>query len=116
MITQSIHDHTPSKILIDGVEQDSATLLEMTAKRGITITATRHHQNLREALLSPTLQTLLGVSTDEQSSTPSKRSRAVFSTAIEIHDKGQFYVYSNVNQATEQLLRGEAPTGKNISQ
>lgn len=115
ILKEAIRNHGPEEILMDEVGYNGdVPLLVQAARFGVTVIATVHGKILQDILLNPALIPLVGVSIDERTGEPVKRSKAVFETAIEVHGKGQFYIHRNVDKAIQQLLKGEVPEGEKI--
>ncbi|MBZ9751811.1 AAA family ATPase [Deinococcus sp. HMF7604] len=112
-----IRNHGPEEILMDEVGYNGdVPLLVSASKNGLRVIATMHGKVLLDVMENPPLLPLLGITIDERTGEPKRRSAACFSLAIEVRGKGKYMVYENVNQAVDAMLAGEDPDGLQVGQ
>lgn len=114
-LKRGIRNHGPSEVLMDEVGYNGDVPLLMNASRaGVSAIATVHGSILEDVKNNLDLCPLLGIVEDQRTGEYRKRSDPCFDTAIEVHGKGKFRVFTNLNEQVNRLMRSEQLEGIEI--
>jgi stage III sporulation protein SpoIIIAA len=119
VMIEAVENHNPEVIVIDEIGRELEAMAARTiAERGVQLIGTAHGNTLENLLLNPTLSDLVGgiesvtLSDDEarrrgtQKTVLERRSPPTFDVLVEIQDRNQIAVQSDVSAAVDALLRG----------
>ncbi len=129
VMIEAVENHMPEVIIIDEIGTELEALAAKTiAERGVQLVGTAHGNYLESLIKNPILSDLVGgiqyvtLGDDEakrrgtQKSILERKAAPAFKVAIEIHERHQWIIHENVDQAVDQLLQGSCfLTQKRIS-
>lgn len=109
VLLEAIINKSPTHVIGDeiGSEADVQQVLTI-AKRGAMMIATVHGKTLEEVLNNPVLHPLLG---NPDFKAQRRTTPTTFDAIIEVRERGGLYTYRDSDQAVDEHLRGEAPSG-----
>ncbi len=120
VMIEAVENHMPQVIVIDeiGTELEAAAARTI-AERGVQLIGTAHGNNLDNLMLNPTLSDLIGgiqsvtLGDEEarrrrsQKSVLERKAPPTFDVVVEIQDRDQVIVHSDVAETVDSLLRGD---------
>ena len=125
VMIEAVENHMPEVIIIDEIGTELEAQASRTiAERGVQLIGTAHGQLLENLMANPTLSDLVGgiqsvtLGDDEarrrgtQKTVLERKQPPTFDVLIEIRSWDEVLVYSNVGEAVDSLLAGEAPEGE----
>ncbi|MGE5706731.1 MAG: AAA family ATPase, partial [Bacteroidota bacterium] len=122
IMIQAVENHMPEVIVIDEIgTMEEAAAARTIAERGVQLIATAHGNSIENLLMNPTLSDLVGgiqsvtLSDEEarrrgtQKTILERKAPPTFDVAVEIQDRDQVVVHSDVAEVVDLLLRGTPP-------
>ena len=110
----AVRNHGPSVIIADEIGYESdAEVIATIAQRGVKVIATGHGTRLSDIVGNKHLRGLVG---DPDASQKRRLSDPVFQQALEIRQRGEFYLHADVAASVDALLEGREPPGKWLHQ
>ncbi|MBN1317546.1 MAG: AAA family ATPase [Anaerolineales bacterium] len=122
VMIEAVENHNPEVIIIDEIGRElEAAAARTIAERGVQLVGTAHGRTMDNLLLNPTLSDLVGgiesvtLSDEEarrrgtQKTVLERRAPPTFTILIEIQDRQQLIVHSDVAKAVDAGLRGNQP-------
>jgi stage III sporulation protein SpoIIIAA len=122
VMIEAVENHMPQVIVIDEIGTEAEALAARTiAERGVQLIGTAHGQTLENLLMNPTLSDLMGgisavTLSDEEARRRGTRKTVLerkapptFDVLIEIQDRDQLAIHTNVRDVVDALLRGYVP-------
>jgi R3H domain-containing protein/stage III sporulation SpoAA-like protein len=119
---EAVENHMPQVVVIDEIGTELEAMAARTiAERGVQLIGTAHGNTLENLMMNPTLADLIGgiqsvtLSDEEarrrgtQKSILERKAPPTFDTIIEIIDRDQVAVHSDVASTVDIVLRGAAP-------
>lgn len=119
VMIEAVENHMPEVIIIDEIGTELEALAARTiAERGVQLVGTAHGNYLESLIKNPILSDLVGgiqyvtLGDDEakrrgtQKSILERKAAPAFQVAIEIHERNNWIVHENVDEAVDQLLQG----------
>ena len=119
VMIEAVENHMPEVIIIDEIGTELEALAARTiAERGVQLVGTAHGNYLESLINNPILSDLVGgiqyvtLGDDEakrrgtQKSIVERKAISAFHVAIEIHERNNWVVHENVNNAVDQILQG----------
>jgi stage III sporulation protein SpoIIIAA len=104
---------TPTRLIVDeiGYHGNDVLHIETCARRGVGVTATLHGSALGDVLENKSFLSLLGnVDLKERK----RLTSPVFGMALELRSRDEWYLYPNLLEAVDALLKYETPKGELI--
>jgi stage III sporulation protein SpoIIIAA len=119
VMIEAVENHTPEIIIIDeiGTEAEAAAARTI-AERGVKLIGTAHGTSLDNLVRNPTLADLIGgiqavtLGDDEakrrrtQKTVLERKSAPTFNVVVELNNRSQVSVHSNVSKTVDMMLRG----------
>ena len=122
VMIEAVENHMPQVVVIDEIGTELEAMAARTiAERGVQLIGTAHGNTLENLMMNPTLADLIGgiqsvtLSDEEarrrgtQKSILERKAPPTFDTIIEIIDRDQVAVHSDVAATVDIVLRGAAP-------
>ncbi len=122
VMIEAVENHMPQVVVIDEIGTELEAMAARTiAERGVQLIGTAHGNTLENLMMNPTLADLIGgiqsvtLSDEEarrrgtQKSILERKAPPTFDTIIEIVDRDQVAVHSDVAATVDIVLRGSAP-------
>ncbi len=122
VMIEAVENHMPQVVVIDEIGTELEAMAARTiAERGVQLIGTAHGNTLENLMMNPTLADLIGgiqsvtLSDEEarrrgtQKSILERKAPPTFDTIIEIIDRDQVAVHSDVAATVDIVLRGSAP-------
>lgn len=119
VMIEAVENHMPQVIIIDEIGTELEALAARTiAERGVQLVGTAHGNYLESLIKNPILSDLIGgiqyvtLGDDEakrrgsQKSILERKAAPAFQVAIEIHQRNNWIVHEEVDQAVDQILQG----------
>nr|YP_007878238.1 conserved hypothetical plastid protein [Calliarthron tuberculosum]AGA63849.1 conserved hypothetical plastid protein [Calliarthron tuberculosum] len=119
VMIEAVENHMPEVIIIDEIGTELEALAARTiAERGVQLVGTAHGNYLESLVNNPLLSDLVGgiqyvtLGDDEakrrgtQKSILERKASPAFHVVIEIHERNNWIVHENVDQAVDQILQG----------
>lgn len=119
VMIEAVENHMPQVIIIDEIGTELEALAARTiAERGVQLVGTAHGNYLESLIKNPILSDLVGgiqyvtLGDDEakrrgsQKSILERKAAPAFQVAIEIHQRNNWIVHEEVDQAIDQILQG----------
>lgn len=119
VMIEAVENHMPEVIIIDEIGTELEALAARTiAERGVQLVGTAHGNYLESLIKNPVLSDLVGgiqyvtLGDDEakrrgtQKSILERKAAAAFQVAVEIHERSNWVVHENVDEAVDQILQG----------
>nr|YP_010904299.1 hypothetical protein REQ04_pgp077 [Catenella fusiformis]WCH57550.1 hypothetical protein [Catenella fusiformis] len=119
VMIEAVENHMPEVIIIDEIGTELEALAARTiAERGVQLVGTAHGNYLASLIKNPVLSDLVGgvqyvtLGDDEakrrgsQKSILERKAVPAFQVAIEIHERNNWVVHENVDEAVDQILQG----------
>nr|AYR06450.1 hypothetical protein [Rhodogorgon sp.] len=119
VMIEAVENHMPEIIIIDEISTELEALAARTiAERGVQLVGTAHGNCLESLIKNPTLSDLIGgvqyvtLGDDEakrrgtQKSILERKAAPAFQVAIEIHERNNWVIHEQVDQAVDQILQG----------
>ncbi|CCP38145.1 conserved hypothetical plastid protein (plastid) [Chondrus crispus] len=119
VMIEAVENHMPQVIIIDEIGTELEALAARTiAERGVQLVGTAHGNYLDSLIKNPILSDLVGgiqyvtLGDDEakrrgsQKSILERKAAPAFQVAIEIHQRNNWIVHEEVDQAIDQILQG----------
>lgn len=118
VMIEAVENHCPNVIIIDEISSDMESKASRTiAQRGVQLIATAHGDNLQSIMENPPLSPLIGntkvaaVSDKAAEKTGNKFitqrvSAPVFTKVVEIKSFNEVWVYNDVSEVIDLILRG----------
>lgn len=104
VLLQALTNHGPSAIVADELGQAAdVDIVTTIARRGVKVVATVHGRTLLDVLENPVLTPLLG---DIDRDNDRRLGRPVFNTALEIEDRHNWHLISDVSHVVDSILTG----------
>lgn len=104
---------TPEVMVVDelGYHGNDVQHVETCSRRGVKVIATLHGETLRDVVQNPAFWPLVGnVRLDERR----RVSDTVFKMALELHGKGQWVLYPDLQRAVDSVLLDRVPEGAKL--
>ena len=101
---------TPEVLVVDelGYHGNDVQHVETCSRRGVKVISTLHGETLRDVVQNPSFWPLVGsVRLDERR----RVSDTVFKMALELHGKGQWVLYPDLQGAVDNVLLNKVPEG-----
>jgi stage III sporulation protein SpoIIIAA len=104
---------TPRVLIIDeiGFHGNDVVHVETCSRRGVQVIATLHGSVLNDVLENPSFVSLLG---NVDLRARKRLTRPVFKMALELRSKDEWFLYPNLAEAVDALLKFETPKGELI--
>ena len=119
VMIEAVENHMPEVIIIDEIGTELEALAARTiAERGVQLVGTAHGNYLESLIKNPILSDLVGgiqyvtLGDDEakrrgtQKSILERKAAPAFQVAIEIHERDNWIIHENVDEAVDQILQG----------
>ncbi len=119
VMIEAVENHNPEVIIIDEIGRElEAEAARTIAERGVQLVGTAHGQTIGNLLMNPTLSDLIGgiesvtLSDEEakrrgtQKTVLERKSPPTFDVLVEIKERNWVYVYPDVGEAVDNLVRG----------
>lgn len=112
VINLAIMNGGPSMLAFDEIGyRDDVGLVQWGAQRGIIPIGSVHGYTVLDVIRSPTLRPLVGLQAD---GSHNEMEASAFGMVIEVHGKGEFRVFPDVDQTIRDLETGARPTFQDI--
>lgn len=101
---------TPEVLVVDeiGYHGNDVQHVETCSRRGVKVISTLHGETLRDVVHNPSFWPLVGnVRLEERR----RITDPVFKMALELHGKGQWVLYPNLQEAVDSVLLDKEPEG-----
>lgn len=101
---------TPEVLVVDeiGYHGNDVQHVETCSRRGVKVISTLHGEVLRDVVQNPAFHPLVGnVRLGERR----RQNDTVFKMALELHGKGQWVLYPNLQEAVDNILLDKEPEG-----
>ena len=122
IMIEAVENHMPQVVVIDEIGTELEAMAARTiAERGVQLIGTAHGNTLENLMLNPTLTDLIGgiqsvtLSDEEarrrgtQKSILERKAPPTFSVMVEIVERDELIVHTNVAATVDALLRGAPP-------
>lgn len=122
VMIEAVENHMPQVVVIDEIGTELEAMAARTiAERGVQLIGTAHGNTLENLMLNPTLTDLIGgiqsvtLSDEEarrrgtQKSILERKAPPTFSVMVEIVERDELIVHTNVAATVDALLRGAPP-------
>ena len=122
IMIEAVENHMPQVVVIDEIGTELEAMAARTiAERGVQLIGTAHGNTLENLMLNPTLTDLIGgiqsvtLSDEEarrrgtQKSILERKAPPTFSVMVEIVERDEVIVHTNVAATVDALLRGAPP-------
>lgn len=101
---------TPEVLVVDeiGYHGNDVQHIETCSRRGVKVISTLHGEVLRDVVQNPAFSPLVGNVRLENNR---RVSDTVFKMALELHGKGQWVLYPDLQEAVDRVLLNQQPEG-----
>ncbi len=104
ILMEALANHSPKVIVIDelGYKKDVENAITIV-QRGVKVLSTVHGRTLKDVMLNPDLQPLLGGISEKERK---RLAPAIFRSALEIHGRGDYQLHEDVEKSIDDMLLG----------